>query len=103
MYGEAIIACANSVRLAFLHDFRITARGRMAQGCEDSARSLATENEAGAVALKDEYAHDERNRVVFGVNFGRFPPFRHGAVVCKMSAGQHPQSSCGSARRKARR
>ena len=58
----------------------------MAQRYEDAARSLATENEAGAVSLEDEHAHDEGNRVLFGMNFGRLPPFRHAIVYCKMSA-----------------
>ena len=85
-FGGAIIARPNSIRLAFLHDVRAGARSRMAQGYEDAARSLATEHEAGAVSLEDEHAHDEGNRVVFGMNFGRLPPFGHAIVYCKMSA-----------------
>jgi len=74
------------IGLAVLAPFGINLRGRMAQGDEDTARPLATEHEPGAISLEDEHAHDERNRVLLGVDFRRLPTFRHTAVFCKMAA-----------------
>jgi hypothetical protein len=58
----------------------------MAQGDENTARPIATQHKAGAVSLDHEHAHDKRNRVLLGVNFGGLPGFRHIVVVCKMPA-----------------
>ena len=66
--------------------FRITVRSRLAQRDKDTARPLATEHEAGAVALDDAHAHDERNRVLLRMDFGRPPAFRHARAECKMTA-----------------